>query len=56
MKFLRLNIFMIVLLLGTSVTFAQKNKSYQLSSPDGKTVLKIEAGENCNGLLPTIRR
>ncbi|MEP6584783.1 MAG: glycoside hydrolase family 97 protein [Ginsengibacter sp.] len=44
MKFLRPNFFTIALLLATSA-FAQQNKSYQLASPDGKTIIKIDVGE-----------
>jgi hypothetical protein len=45
MKLLRINLLMISVLTGTSAATAQKNKSYQLASPDGNIVLKIEAGD-----------
>ncbi len=45
MKFLRLNIFVALFLFTALTVAAQKNKSYQLMSPDGKTILKIDAGE-----------
>ena len=43
MKFLQINL-TILFAFVTFGVFSQKNKTYQLTSPDGKNVIKIEAG------------
>ena len=43
MKFLQINLTILLLFLVLE-TFAQKSKTYQLTSPDGKNVIKIDAG------------
>ncbi|HEY5406627.1 MAG TPA: glycoside hydrolase family 97 protein [Ginsengibacter sp.] len=47
MKFLPTNLALLFMIIA-SATFAQKAKSYQLSSPDGNNVVKIEAGNSLN--------
>ena len=44
MKFLQINLTILLLFLVLE-TFAQKSKSYQLTSPDGKNVIKIDAAD-----------
>ena len=44
MKSFQSNIVIVLLLFATG-TFAQKNKTYQLTSPDGSNVVTIEAGD-----------
>jgi alpha-glucosidase len=43
MKFLQINLVILSICI-TLGTFAQKNKTYQLTSPDGKNIVKIDAG------------